>query len=85
MEKEHQIFFYEWSDINSQPIEFKCNNDFLNFCSKSNIRISKSNYNFIDFNKMIFATCKIGKNELIMSGDYRNFRKNFSRHKNVNG
>ena len=26
--------------------------------------------------------CKVGKNELIMSGNYRNFRKNYSKHRN---
>lgn len=78
----NKILFFEWSDINRQPISFENNVDFINFCNQSNITVSKKNYNFLNENNTVYSTCKKGKNELIMSGDYRNFRKNFSKHRN---
>ena len=79
-----RIVFYEWSDINRQPIGFLNDVDFINFCNDSNILLSKRNINFMGENpvKTIYSTCKKGKNELIMSGDYKNFRKNYSKHRN---
>ena len=77
-----KVLFYEWSDINRQPIGFLNNDDFLVFCNQSNINVSKKNYNFLNENDTVYSTCKNGKNELIMSGDYRNLRKNYSKHRN---
>ena len=77
-----KVIFYEWSDINRQPIGFLDNDEFLAFCRKSNIDINKRNINFLNENKNTYATCKVGKNELIMSGDYKNLRKNVSKHRN---
>ena len=77
-----KILFFEWSDINRQPIEFNRKNDYLEFCNRSNIKVSKKNHNFLNTNDTVYCTCKAGKNELIMSGDYHNFRKNFSKHRN---
>lgn len=77
-----KVLFYEWSDVNRQPIGFLNNDDFLGFCRNSNININKRNLNFLNDNNSIYATCKIGKNELIMSGDYKNLRKNVSKHRN---
>ena len=79
------ILFYEWSDINRQPICFKHVEDFLNFCNSSNIKITKKNCNFLNDHNMVYSTCKVGKNELIMSDGlcgYRNFRKNCNKHRN---
>ncbi len=77
-----KVLFYEWSDVNRQPISFLNNDDFLVFCNQSNINVSKKNYNFLNENDIVYSTCKNGKNELIMSGDYRNLRKNYSKHRN---
>ena len=77
-----KVLFYEWSDVNRQPISFLNNDDFLVFCNQSNINVSKKNYNFLNENDTVYSTCKNGKNELIMSGDYRNLRKNYSKHRN---
>ena len=77
-----KVLFYEWSDINRQPIGFLNNDEFIGFCRNSNININKRNLNFLNENVNIYATCKIGKNELIMSSDYRNLRKNYSKHRN---
>lgn len=77
-----KVVFYEWSDVNRQPISFLNNDDFLVFCNQSNINVSKKNYNFLNENDTVYSTCKNGKNELIMSGDYRNLRKNYSKHRN---
>ena len=77
-----KVLFYEWSDVNRQPISFLNNDDFIVFCNQSNINVSKKNYNFLNENDTVYSTCKNGKNELIMSGDYRNLRKNYSKHRN---
>ena len=77
-----KVLFYEWSDVNRQPISFLNNDDFLVFCNQSNINVSKKNYNFLNENDTVYSTCKNGKNELIMRGDYRNIRKNYSKHRN---
>jgi len=76
-----KILFYEWSDINRSPIGFEKNEDFVDFCNVSNIVLNKRNHNFLNENDIVYATCKNGKNELIMSGDYRNLRKNYSKHR----
>ena len=76
-----KVNFYEWSDVNRQPIGFLNNDDFIRFCNDSNINVSKRNLNFLNENDNIYATCKIGKNELIMSSDYRKLRKNVSKHR----
>lgn len=77
-----KVLFYEWSDVNRQPIGFLNNDDFLGFCKNSNINVNKRNLNFLNENDSIYATCKVGKNELIMSGDYKKLRKNVSKHRN---
>ena len=81
MEVTRQVYFYEWSDIDRQPRLFSSNGDFLDFCSVSNINVNKRNLNFLNENNNVYATCKRGRNELIMSGDYRNLRKNYSKHR----
>lgn len=80
-----KVLFYEWSDVNRQPIGFLDNDCFLDFCNRYNINVNKRNLNFLNENDSIYATCKIGKNELIMSGDYKNLRKNVSKHRIING
>lgn len=77
-----KVLFYEWSDMDRQPIGFYNNDEFINFCRESNINISKRNFNFLNAKNKVYAICKKGKNELIMSSDSRNFRKNYSKHCN---
>lgn len=80
-----KVLFYEWSDVNRQPIGFLNNDDFLDFCNRYYIIVNKRNLDFLNGNKVVYATCKVGKNELIMSGDYKNLRKNVSKHRIING
>jgi hypothetical protein len=77
-----EIYFYEWSDFNNQPKTFKSKETFLDFCVNSNITINTRIINYVYENNNIYAICKLGKNELVLSGDYKNLRKNFSKHKN---
>ena len=70
-----KVNFYEWSDISRQPITFLNDDDFISFCRDSNINLSKRNMNFLNENNCIYSTCKKGKNELIMSSNYKNLRK----------
>lgn len=77
-----KVVFYEWSDLDRQPIGFKKADDFVMFCEMSDIVVNKRNLNFLNENQYVYATCKQGRNELVMSGDYKNLRKNMSKHKN---
>lgn len=76
-----KVIFYEWSDVKRNPIEFYNVENFINFCIESNIRVSKKNLNFFNYNDTVYCVCKPHLNELVMSGDYRNLRKNYSKHK----
>ena len=76
------IYFYEWSNINGQPMVFTNNEKFIEFCNYCNIKITERTRKFLNDNDTVYITCKVGKNEPIMGGDKRNFRKNFSRHIN---
>lgn len=82
MEVTRNIYFYEWSDIDRKPMSFLTEKEFVEFCNVSNITLNKRNLNFLNENNNVYATCKNGRNELIMSGDYKNLRKNYSKHRN---
>ena len=36
-----KVLFYEWSDVNRQPIGFLNNGDCLGFCRMANINVNK--------------------------------------------
>lgn len=82
MEKGMNVVFYEWSDINRTPIHFGSNNEFFDFCHNSGIKLTTKNRNFISDSDCSYAVCKKNKAELILSKDYMNLRKNFSKHRN---
>lgn len=75
-----KILFYEWSDLKSQPLGFINTNDFINFCINSGIKISGNNKHYLNQNDTTYAVCRKGYPELVLSGDMKNLRKNFSRH-----
>lgn len=77
-----QVVFFEWSDLKRVPIGFASIEAFVNFCIESNIKVTKKNLRFFQNNSFIFAVCKPNVNELILSGDDVNLRKNFNKHKN---
>ena len=78
----NQVFFYEWSNIDGHKKHFENLVDFVEFCKNSNIRLTVKNFNFVKNHETTYMVCKPGLNELIMSGDYFNLRKNFSKHRN---
>lgn len=80
-----KVNFYEWSDVNRQPISFCNNEDFIEFCNASNINVSKRNLKFLKENEIVYSTCKNGKNELIMSNNYKVLKKNANRYRNNEG
>ena len=75
-----KILFYEWSNLNNQPLGFETTRDFLNFCDKSNIKVSGNNRFYLLKNYTTYAVCRKGHPELVLSGDMENLRKNLSRH-----
>lgn len=79
-----KVCFYEWSDPNRTPLKFTEVNDFISFCNISNIPLNKRQLNFIKNNNVSYAICaKKYTPDLVLSGDYRNMRKNFSKHNNI--
>ena len=44
--------------------------------------MTKTNKMFIESHSDVYAICKPGKSELVLSGDYKNLRKNFNKAKN---
>ena len=73
------IYFYEMSKIDDTPYVITNIDSFYGFCDHYNIKLTKSNKNFINNNGEVYAICKQGKSELVLSRDYKNLRKNFSR------
>lgn len=79
-----KIIFFEWSDPKRSPIVFESTESFKSFCADSNIKIGNRQINFIDAstaNGDCYASCKVGKAELVMSKNYDQLRKNISWHK----
>lgn len=75
-----KVLFYEWSNLKSIPVGFEDTRDFLNFCNESNIKVSGNNKFYLLKNYTTYAVCRKGYPELVLSGDLKNLRKNFSRH-----
>ena len=76
-----EIIFFEMSDFNNLPRTFTTE-QFYTFCTNYGIRLTSTNKKFIETNKVVYAICKPGKAELVLSGDYKNLRKNFNKAKN---
>lgn len=76
------IQFFEWSDLNRQPIQFNNTEDFINFCNVSNIKISKLNLHVIKQSIDLYAICERNNNVLVLSSTYKGLRKNFNKHCN---
>lgn len=74
-----KIYFYEMSNIDGKPYVLDNVNDFYDFCNRCNIKVTGSNRNFINSNSDVYAICKQSKAELVLSKDYKNLRKNFSK------
>lgn len=74
------VLFFEWSDIKSQPIGFLNVEDFKNFCFNSKITITSNNNLHLNSYKTVYAICKKGKPELVISGNLKGLKKNFNKH-----
>lgn len=75
-----KIAFYEWSNLNSQPLGFLNVDEFKKFCNDCHITITSNNNLHLNSFNTVYATCKKGKSELILSGSYKGLKKNFSKH-----
>lgn len=73
------IYFYEMSKIDGTPYVISNVDTFYGFCSHYGIKLTTANKNFINRNSTVYAICKQGKAELVLSGDYKNLKKNFSK------
>ena len=77
----NKIYFYEWSDINSQPKVFERYIDFHDFCIENGIKLTRAKGEAIFDREVSHVICKPGCPEIVISGDYRNLKKNFSKAK----
>ena len=75
------IYFYEMSNINGTPYVITNPDSFYDMCKNWGITVTKANKMFIESHSDVYAICKSGKSELVLSGDYKNLRKNFSKTK----
>ena len=73
------IYFYEMSKIDDTPYVITNINSFYEFCNHYGIKLTTANKNFINNNGDVYAICKQGKSELVLSRDYKNLRKNFNK------
>ena len=76
------IYFYEMSNINDTPYVITNPDSFYDMCKNWGIKMTKTNKMFIESHSDVYAICKPGKSELVLSGDYKNLRKNFNKAKN---
>lgn len=75
-----KILFYEWSDLNNIPLGFYTDEQFLDFCYQSNINVNKKENKYIgDKLSTVYAMCKKGKAELILSNSRKNLQRNYRR------
>ena len=75
-----KVVFFEWSDINNQPLGFLTVEDFKNFCCNSGIKITSNNNLYLNYISTVYAICKKGKSELIVSHTLKGLKKNFNKH-----
>lgn len=75
-----KVLFYEWSNIKCQPLGFLNVNDFKKFCNDCHISITSNNNLHLNSFNTVYAICKKGKSELILSRSYKGLKKNFSKH-----
>lgn len=75
------IYFYELSNIDQMSYSFSNVDTFYKTCENWGIRLTKANKTYINNHNTVYAICKPGKPELVLSGDYKNLRKNFSKFK----
>lgn len=80
------IKFYEWSDLNRQPLLFFNDLDFLDFCKRSSIPVTNGVKNSLTKYDNTYAVCANGKPNLLISNTPQNLRRNYRRElkRNVN-
>lgn len=77
-----RIYFFEWSNLKNEPLYFDSEERFYDFLADSKISVTKRNNKFFKDHNAYYVVCKPDKNELVMSKDFRNLCKNFSKIKN---
>ena len=77
------ILFFEWSDLDRQPVNFNSSNEFVDFCQTNRIRLSGNNkYHLLKDDATVYAVCRKGYPELVLSYNKNQLRKNFNKHNN---
>lgn len=73
------VFFYEWSNINSEPRHFPYSVEFLKFLDSSKIMPTDENINKIKLMKSgCYITCKPGCTDLIVGENYESMKSQFN-------
>jgi hypothetical protein len=72
-----KIHFYEWSNINSEPIIFNHYPYLYKFLDDCGIILNLNDNTLIRAASMCFITCVPGKKDLIVDTNYDSFREKF--------
>lgn len=62
------LYFFEWSNLSREPLNFKSKKAFFDFLDKSKIAYNKFQENLFNIRYLLYATCKKDKAELIICG-----------------
>lgn len=76
------IYFFEWSDLRRQPINFLNLESFIDFCQTHSIKITNNNRYHLKNNKVNYVVCRRNHPELVISYDKKQLRKNFNKRNN---
>jgi len=72
------IFFYEWSNVNSEPRRFPYTVEFFKFLDKCKIMPTDENVNKFKAKSGCHIICKPGCSELIVGDSYESMRSQFN-------
>lgn len=73
------IYFYEWSNLNSTPRHFTTYFNFFRFCVESNIVVTNDIRNKLyGMDNTIYVVCKQDKPELLFANAFQELQKLFN-------
>lgn len=78
--QEQKIFFYEFSDIDSDPSLFTSAHNFISWCSGCNIRLMACNMTYFNEHPVVYAICKKDKPELILASNRTDLKRNYHKY-----
>ena len=77
------IYFYEWSDVDAQPLHFDFIIPFYRFLDSCKINLCDGENNKIKGSSKSFITCKPGCRDMIIASNYDELKCEFQKVKNL--